>query len=56
MFALFVAVTKLKNLETFDAAVDMFNAGSVTANLRIEPFLVISKFAAFRFLVWRQRI
>lgn len=56
MFALFVAVTKLKNLETFDAAVDVFNTGSVAANLRIEPFLVISKFAAFRFLVGRQRI
>jgi hypothetical protein len=56
MLTLFVAVTKLKNFETLDAAVDVFNTDSVTSDLRIEPFLAIGEFSAFWPLVGRQRI
>jgi len=33
MYALFITVTKLKNLETFDEAVHMFDEASVAADL-----------------------
>ena len=56
MLTLFVAVTKLKNFEALNTAVDVFNTDSVTSDLRIEPFLVLGKLAAFGLLVRRKRV
>ena len=56
MLALFITVTKLQNLETLDASVHMLNADSVAPDLRVEPLLVLSKFAAFGLFVGRKRI
>ena len=56
VFFLFIAVTTLKNFETLDSAVYMFNVNSVTPDLGIKPLLIIGKRAVFRLLIRSQTV
>ena len=56
MLTLFVTVTKLKNFETLNTPVGVFNTDSVTSDLRVEPFRILGKFVAFGSLVECKRV
>ena len=54
MFALFVAVTLLENLETFNSTVYMLNSNPIPGQIAVKKFLYVRQFAAARFLEGRQ--
>ena len=54
MFTLFVAVTMLKDFETLDCSIDVFNKNAILGNAPVELLLQVGQLALSWFLKRRQ--